>query len=75
MSNTKQNALDFLASNADTKEVYATTDGYLFLKKSEATEHARDIDCENVSVETFSPEKKLEKPTEVEQIKNINPDA
>lgn len=54
MSNTKQKALDFLESNADIKEVFASTDGFLFTKKSDAINHAKTLNDDHPEVETFS---------------------
>ena len=56
MSDTKQKALDFFESNADTKEIFATSDGFLFLKNSDATEHAKALNADNPEVETFTRE-------------------
>lgn len=56
MTDLKQKALDYLKSNADTKEVHVTTDGTLFLKLEYAKEHARTLDAENPKVETFKKE-------------------
>ncbi|MGV4413867.1 hypothetical protein [Chryseobacterium sp. T1] len=54
MSDTKQKALDFFKSNANTKEVFATVDGFLFLKKNDALTHAKTLDEDNPTIETFS---------------------
>lgn len=54
MSDTKQKALDYLKSNADTKEVFATSDGFLFIKKTDAVEHAKTLNADNPEVETFT---------------------
>jgi len=54
MSDTKQKALDFLKSNADITEVFATSDGFLFTKKSDATEHAKTLTEDEPEVETFT---------------------
>lgn len=54
MEYTKQKALDYLESNADIKEVFATTDGFLFLKNSDALEHAKSLDADNPTVEKFT---------------------
>lgn len=54
MSDTKQKALDFLESNANTKEVFGTTDGFIFLKKADALNHAKVLDADNPEVETFT---------------------
>ena len=56
MADLKQKALDYLKSNADTKEVHVTTDGTLFLKLEYAKEHARTLDAEHPKVETFKKE-------------------
>ena len=53
MTDLKQKALDYLKSNADTKEVHVTADGTLFLKESYAKEHARSLQPENPTYETF----------------------
>ena len=58
MTDLKQKALDYLKSNADTKEVHVTTDGTLFLKESFAKEHARSLQPENPTYETFKREEK-----------------
>lgn len=58
MTDLKQKALDYLKSNADTKEVHVTTDGTLFLKESFAKEHARSLQLENPTYETFKREEK-----------------
>lgn len=54
MSDIKQKALDFLKSNAEIKEVFATSDGFLFTKKSDATDHAKVLDADNPKVESFT---------------------
>lgn len=56
MSNTKENALKFLDSNADIKEVHATEDGFLFVKKEDALNHAKTLNSDDPSVETFKKE-------------------
>lgn len=58
MTDLKQKALDYLKSNADTKEVHVTSDGTLFLKESYAKEHARSLQTENPTYETFKREEK-----------------
>lgn len=54
MSDIKQKALEFFKSNAEVKEVFATSDGFLFTKKSDAREHAKVLDADNPKVETLS---------------------
>lgn len=54
MSDIKQKALDFLESNAEIKEIFATKDGFLFTKKSDALEHAKSLDSDNPTFETFT---------------------
>ena len=61
MTDFKQKALDYLKSNADTKEVHVTTDGTLFLKESFAKEHARSLQPENPTYETFKRDEKAAK--------------
>lgn len=61
MSDTKQKALDFLESNANTKEVFGTTDGFIFLKKVDALNHAKVLDADNPEVETFTNDEKSSK--------------
>ncbi|MEC3875940.1 hypothetical protein [Chryseobacterium salviniae] len=53
MSEIKQKALDFFKSNAEIKEVFATSDGFLFTKKGDATDHAKVLDADNPKVERF----------------------
>lgn len=53
MSDTKQKALDFFKSKPDAKEVFATSDGFLFTKKADATTHAVTLNSDNPEVETF----------------------
>lgn len=53
MSDTKKKALDFFKSKPETKEVFATTDGFLFTKKQDATSHAVSLNSDNPQVETF----------------------
>lgn len=53
MSDIKNKALDFLKSNAEIKEVFATSDGFLFTKKPDATDHAKALDADNPKVERF----------------------
>jgi hypothetical protein len=53
MKDLKQKALDFLESNATIKEIYATTDGFLFTKKADATTHAQALNEGEPIVETF----------------------
>lgn len=53
MSDIKQKALDFFKSNAEIKEVFATSDGFLFTKKSDATDHAKVLNPDNPEVERF----------------------
>ncbi len=60
MADTKQKALDYFKSNADTKEIYATSDGFLFLKKADATEHAKALNADSPQVEKFTPESETE---------------
>lgn len=59
MTDLKQKALDYLKSNADTKEVHVTSDGTLFLKESFAKEHARSLQPENPTYETFKRDEKV----------------
>jgi len=54
MSDTKQKALDYLKSNADITEIFATSDGFLFTKKADATEHAKTLTEDEPEVETFT---------------------
>ena len=56
MSDTKQKALDFFKSKPETKEVFATKDGFLFTKKQDATTHAVRLNSDNPEVETFENE-------------------
>ena len=56
MSDTKEKALDYLKSNAEIKEIFATKDGVLFTKKSDAVEHAKTVDADNPAVETYTRE-------------------
>lgn len=56
MSDTKEKALDYLKSNAEIKEIFATKDGFLFTKKSDAVEHAKSVDADNPAVETYTRE-------------------
>lgn len=56
MSDTKQKASDFFKSKPETKEVYATSDGFLFTKKADATSHAVSLNSDNPEVETFENE-------------------
>ena len=53
MSDNKQKALDFFKSNADSKEVFATSDGFLFTKKADALEQAKVLNSEDPQFETF----------------------
>lgn len=73
MSDTKNKALDYFKSNADTKEVFATADGILFLKKADAVNHAKVLDAENPKVETF--ENKPEKATAKKEAAKPKDDA
>lgn len=61
MSDTKQKALDFFESNANTKEVFGTTDGFIFLKKVDALNHAKVLDADNPEIETFTNDEKSSK--------------
>ena len=54
MSDNKQKALDFFKSNADSKEVFATSDGFLFTKKADALEQAKVLNSEDPQFETFT---------------------
>lgn len=68
MSDTKQKALDFLESNADIKEVFATSDSFLFIKKSDATEHAKTLNEDSPKVETFTRDQKKSKTDETPKL-------
>jgi len=67
MSYTKQKALDYLKSNADITEIFATSDGFLFTKKADATEHAKTLTEDEPEVETFTsaeiPKEETKKPS------------
>lgn len=74
MSDTKQKALDFLESNANTNEVFATADGFLFVHKNDAITHATSLNADDPQVETFSKEEKItEKLLEDSVIKKPTP--
>lgn len=53
MSTKNKNALDFFKSNPNVTEVYATTDGYVFVKKNDATSHAKTLNPDSPMVETI----------------------
>lgn len=63
MKDIKQRALDYLKSKPTLKVVFSTEDGFLFEKKQDAVNHARNIgDKENPKVEVHTMEKpKIEK--------------
>jgi hypothetical protein len=79
MSDTKQKALDFLQSNTNIKEVFATSDGILFIKKADAINHAKVLDAENPKVETFGSteavKKEERKKLSIAELKAIKADA
>lgn len=52
MSNEK--AKKYLSENPEVKEVFATSDGFLFLKKYDAQEHANSLDADSPVVETYT---------------------
>lgn len=68
MSDTKQKALDFLESNANTKEVFGTTDGFIFLKKVDALNHAKVLDADNPEVESFTRDEQPAKKDDVPKL-------
>lgn len=57
MSTTNKNALDFFKSNPNTTEVFATTDGYVFVKKNDAISHAKTLNPDSPAVETIKNKK------------------
>ena len=59
---TKQEALDFFESNANIKEVFGTTDGFIFQKKGDAFNHAKALNADNPEVEDFTNDGEIEKP-------------
>ena len=68
MSDTKEKALDYLKSNAEIKEIFATSDGFLFLKNSDATEHAKALNADNPEVETFTRDEKPSKKDDAQKL-------
>ncbi|GGG47077.1 hypothetical protein [Epilithonimonas arachidiradicis] len=70
MSDTKQKALDYLESNANIKEVFGTTDGFIFLKKGDALNHAKALDPDNPEVETFTRD---EQPAKKDDAPKLSP--
>ncbi|MCT2563954.1 hypothetical protein [Chryseobacterium herbae] len=61
MSTINKNALDFFKTNPNVNEVFATTDGYVFVKKLDATNHAKTLNPDSPEVE---PIKNEEQPVE-----------
>jgi len=72
MSDTKQSALDYFKSNAETKELFATTDGFLFTKRSDAMNHAKTLDFDHPSVETITNDGETEKITNEQLVNAVN---
>lgn len=64
----KQEALDFFEANANIKEVFGTKDGFIFLKKVDALNHAKVLDADNPSVESFSNDGKTTKKDEAPKL-------
>lgn len=59
MSDIKTRALDYLKSKPNLKVIFSTEDGFLFEKKQDAINHARNIgDRENPKVQAFGAEPK-----------------
>ena len=52
MSKTQKKAQDYFAQNKGVKEVYATSDGFLFIQKQSANTHAATL--EKKEVQTFN---------------------
>ena len=75
MSDTKQSALDYFKSNAETKELFATTDGFLFTKRSDAMNHAKTLDADHPSVETITNDGETEKITAEQLVNTVNAGA
>lgn len=74
MSDIKTRALDYLKSKPTLKVVFSTEDGFLFEKKQDAVNHARNIgDKENPKVEVHTreipPIKVKQEKTEVKEKK------
>ena len=67
MKKTEEKALDYFKSNAETKELFGTTDGYLFIKKQDAVNHATTLNADNLDVETFTNGK-----SEKEELKKLS---
>lgn len=73
MSDTKKRALEYLESKPELTEIYATSDGFLFEKKYDATTHAKTLDETDPQVEVFAREKQENKGVEVKAIEETEP--
>ncbi len=70
MSYIKNKVSDFFKSEPNTKEVHATSDGFLFKKKIEAVDHAKTLNDDHPKVETYVNENLPEpNPEQSEQLK------
>ncbi|MBL7879168.1 MAG: hypothetical protein JNN23_04810 [Chryseobacterium gambrini] len=70
MSDIKTKVSDFFKSEPNTKEVHATSDGFLFKKKTEAVDHAKTLNDDHPKVETFTNDDLPEpNPEQSEQLK------
>ncbi|UDQ55000.1 hypothetical protein LJF28_04860 [Chryseobacterium indologenes] len=56
MSKNNKNAVEFFKTNPNVKEVFATTDGFVFVKKVDATNHAKTLNPDSPVVETIGNE-------------------
>lgn len=63
MSTKNKEALEFFKVNPNVKEVFATTDGFVFQKKIDADGHAKTLDADHPSVETITNDGETEKIT------------
>ena len=73
MSDTKKRALEYLESKPELTEIYATSDGFLFEKKYDATTHAKTLNEADPQVEVFVRKSKVKKSVEVKAIGEIEP--
>lgn len=53
MSDINQKAKEFFKIHSEAKEVFATKDKFLFLKKADALNHAKTLNADSPSVETI----------------------
>lgn len=69
MENLNVKVSDYFKNNPNTKEVFATSDEFLFTKKQDATDHALTLNPDHPHVKPFTNDSlPAEKPLQSEQL-------